>query len=69
MARKSKFRLRNGKSTGYVVVFHMAGEGWKVSRRLTMPEAKEVMNDITQWEEVDDAAILHVEHTWQKECL
>ena len=66
MARKSKFMSRNGKSTGYVVAFHVLGGKWNLIRGLTMTEAKEAMNKVTQWEEVEDAAILHVEDSWQR---
>lgn len=66
MAKKSKFILRNGKSTGYAVAFHITDEGWRVLRGLTMIEAKEAMNTMTQWAEVEDIAILHVEDSWQR---
>lgn len=66
MAKKSKFIYRNGKSTGYAVVYYITGEGWRVLRRLTKVEAKEAMNTITQWAEAEDVAILHVEETWQR---
>lgn len=58
--------LRDGKSTGYAVVFHVTDEGWRVIRRLTMIEAKKEMNTITQWAEVEDVAIVHVEDSWQR---
>lgn len=66
MGKLSKFKLKNGKSTGYSVVYHVIDEGWSVIRGLTMLEAKDIMNMITQWAEVEDAAILHVEDSWQR---
>ena len=66
MAKKSKFTLRDGKSTGYAVVYYIDGEGWRVLRRLTKTEAKEAMNTITQWAEAQDVALLHVEDSWQR---
>lgn len=66
MGKRSKFKLKNGKSTGYTVVFHVYNERWNVLRGLTMIEAKEAVNTITQWAEVEDVAILHVVDSWQR---
>lgn len=66
MAKKSKFMLRNGKSTGYAVIYYTVGEGWRVFRGRTKDEAEMIMNTVKQWIGVDDVAVVHVVDSWQR---
>lgn len=66
MGKLSKFKLKNGKSTGYAFAYFVAGEGWCLIRKLTKEEAKAAMRDAIKCLDVVDVAILHVEETWQR---
>lgn len=66
MGKKSKFKLKDGKSTGYAVVYHVVDEDWRLFRGITMDEAKNIINTITQWPDVEDVALVHVVDTWQR---
>mgnify|MGYP003292780060 CR=1 FL=1 len=66
MGRKSKFKLSNGKSTGYAFAYFITGEGWRFIRGLTMDNAKMAMEDARKCSDIVDIAILHVEDSWQR---
>lgn len=66
MAKKSKFKLNNGKSTGYALAYFATDEGWHLIRGLTKDNAKLAMADARKCLDVIDIAILHVEETWQR---
>ena len=66
MARKSKFKLNNGKSTGYALAYFLTDEGWHIIRGLTKDNAKLAMEDAKKCLDVVDIAILHVEDSWQR---
>ena len=66
MGRKSKFKLSNGKSTGYALAYFLTDEGWHIIRGLTKDNAKLAMEDAKKCTDVVDIAILHVEDTWQR---
>ena len=66
MAKKSKFKLNNGKSTGYALAYFLTDEGWHLIRGLTKDNAKEAMADAQKCLDVVDIAILHVEDSWQR---
>lgn len=64
MARKSKFKLNNGKSTGYALAYFITDEGWHIIRGITKDNAKMAMMDAKKNLDVVDIAILHVEDSW-----
>ena len=66
MAKRSKFKLNNGKSTGYALAYFLTDEGWHLIRGLTKDNAKLAMEDARKCLDVVDIAILHVEDTWQR---
>lgn len=66
MAKKCKFRLLNGKSTGYAVAYFIEGEKWHIIRGLTKDIAKMAMRDVIRNLNAIDVAILHVEESWQE---
>lgn len=66
MAKKSKFKLNNGKSTGYALAYFLTDEGWHLIRGLTKDNAKAAMADARKCLDVVDIAILHVEDSWQR---
>ena len=66
MAKKSKFKLNNGKSTGYALAYFLTDEGWRLIRGLTKDNARLAMEDAKKNLDVVDIAILHVEDSWQR---
>lgn len=66
MAKKSKFKLDNGKSTGYVLVYYVAEKGWRLIRDLTKDKAKEIMKGAPNCVGVHEVMILHIEDSWQR---
>lgn len=66
MAKKSKFKLNNGKSTGYALAYFLIDEGWHLTRGLTKDNAKMAMADAKKNLDIVDIAILHVEDSWQR---
>lgn len=66
MEKKFKFKLKNGKSTGYAFAYFVAGEHWYIIRCMTKDEAKGAMRDAIRNLDIIDCAILHVEDSWQR---
>ena len=66
MGKLSKFKLNNGKSTGYALAYFNTDEDWHIIRGLTKDNAKLAMEDVKKRLDVVDIAILHVEDSWQR---
>ena len=64
MGKRSKFVLRNGKSTGYVVCFSSYYGDWNLIRRLTKDEAFTIFEEVKKDTKIRDAAVLHVEESY-----